>query len=143
MPTEGKKEENKKKKLEESEKRKWRERGQPQTSKQTQPSHSVPPPPYLGVPKATEVWIKVKQDSLGCSRQSDSPDQQNEQHNVWESGREIHHLGGERRDKHEDKHTALANSTDPQTGRDGQHQRTGQVALPSMFLSPVVERNAF
>lgn len=78
----------------ESEKMKRRERGQPRVSVQAQLSHSVPLPPYLGVPKATEVWIKVKQDSLGRPRQGDSPDQQDDQHEVWERGREIHHLGG-------------------------------------------------
>lgn len=133
----------------ESEKRKRKERGQPQASMQAQLSHSVPPPPYLGVPKATEIWIKVKQDSLGRPGQGDSPNQQNDQHEVWERGREIHHLGEGRRDKHERAARARAHSpgwqhsTDPRAGGDGQRQGTGQAASPSTLLSPAVERNAF
>lgn len=116
---------------------------------QAQLSHSIPPPPYLGVPEATEVWIKVKQDSLGRPRQGDSPDQQNDQHEVWECGREIHHLGGGRRDKRERAAWARAHSasrqhnTDPQAGGDGQRQGTGQAASLSTLLSPAVEINAF
>lgn len=112
-------------------------------------SHWVPPPPYLGVPKTTEVWIKVKQDSLGCPGQGDSPDQQNDQHEVWERGREIHHLGGGGRDKCEQAVQARAHragrqhSTDPWGGEDGQRPEMGQAALPSTLLSPAVERNAF
>lgn len=69
-------------------------REQPQASMQAQFSHSVPPPPYLRVPKATDVWIKVKEDSLERPRKGDSPDQQNNQHEVWKCRREIHHLRG-------------------------------------------------
>lgn len=76
---------------------------------QAQLSHLAPHCPYLGVPEATEVWIKVKEDSLGCPGQGDSPDQQNHQHEVRERGREIHHLGGRREDRCErTKRLALA-----------------------------------
>lgn len=133
----------------ESEKRKRRGRGQPQASMQAQFSHLVTPSTYLGVPKATEVWIKVKQDTLGCPGQGDSPDQQNNQHEVRERGREIHHLGGGQRDKHERAAWARAHSagrqrsTDPRAEADGQQQGTGEAASPSILLPPAVERNVF
>lgn len=106
-----------------------------------------PPPPYLRVPKATDVWIKVKEDSLECPRQGDSSDQQHNQHDVWERGSEINHLGGAGRDQCERAARARAHSasqehsTDPQAGRDG--QGSGQAAVLSTLLSPAAERKAF
>lgn len=126
---------------EETKRRNWRKesekrrgRGQPQASMQAQFSHLVTPSTYLGVPKATEVWIKVKQDSLGCPGQGDSPDQQNNQHEVRERGREIHHLGGGQRDKHEraagPEHTVLASSAAPTPELRQIGSSRGRVRLP-------------
>lgn len=57
---------------------------------------------HLGIPQTSDVGVQVKLNSLGCSWQCHSSNQQDHQHEVRESGCEVDHLapaqerGGER-----------------------------------------------
>lgn len=47
---------------------------------------------YLWVCQAGVVGFEVVDDALACSRQGDAAHQKHKQHNVWEGGRQVHHL---------------------------------------------------
>lgn len=47
---------------------------------------------YLWVRQAGVVGFEVVHNALHSSGQRGSPDQQNKQHDVWEGGRQVHHL---------------------------------------------------
>lgn len=67
MATEGEK---RGQKVEIGRKRVGKQKGESEGCQRNPCKHSSavhsPTPPYLRVPKATDVWIKVKEDSLGC-----------------------------------------------------------------------------
>lgn len=48
---------------------------------------------YLWIGEPRWVWVEVEDDPIHGSRQSESTDQQDDQHQVGERGREVHHLG--------------------------------------------------
>ena len=47
---------------------------------------------YLCLGESGEIWFQVEDDSLFGSRKSNSPEKQDDQHQVGEESCEIHHL---------------------------------------------------
>lgn len=47
---------------------------------------------YLWVRQAGVVRFEVVDDALGRSRQGGTTHQQHKQHDIWEGGRQVHHL---------------------------------------------------
>lgn len=50
---------------------------------------------YLWVCEAGDVRVNVKDDAVYGSRQSDTADQQDQEHGIWECGRKVSSLTGE------------------------------------------------